>query len=39
MVLSFFMLGRVTYFAEYQRDNYLCLLPSAAGIDSYVIEG
>ena len=39
MVLSFFMLGRVTYLLECQRDNYLCLLPFAAGIDGYVIEG
>jgi hypothetical protein len=33
------MLGRVTYLPEYQRNNYLCLLPSAAGVDGYVIEG
>lgn len=38
MMLSFFMLGRVTYFAEYQCNNYLCLLPSAAGVDAYVTE-
>lgn len=38
MMLSFFMLGRVTYLSEYQRNNYLCLLPSAAGIDAYVTE-
>lgn len=38
MMLSFFMLGRVTYFAEYQCNNYLCLLPFAAGVDAYVTE-
>ena len=35
----FFLHGCVTYFAEYQRDNYLCLLRKEAGIDGYVIEG
>ena len=38
MMLSFFVHGCVTYLPECQRDNYLCLLLFAAGIDAYVIE-
>jgi hypothetical protein len=34
----FFLHGCVTYLLECQCDNYLCLLPFAAGIDGYVIE-
>ena len=33
-----FLHGCVTYLLEYQRDNYLCLLQMAAGIDVYVTE-
>jgi hypothetical protein len=35
----FSMRGCVTYLLESQPNNYLCLLPFAAGIDGYVIEG
>ncbi len=38
MVLSFFVHACLTYLPEYQRNNCLRLLPSAAGIDAYVAE-